>query len=85
MTIINNMPSNGNIHHATYRSISLQRSLTFLLLDNVYLWQFNLKQGTVSLFVLKAQIFPIYLRFLPEVFTLLVCPNSGNRLGYLIQ
>ncbi|MBW4425870.1 MAG: hypothetical protein KME50_15830 [Nostoc desertorum CM1-VF14] len=36
MTIISNMPSNGNIHHATYRSISLQRSLLSLLLDNVY-------------------------------------------------
>jgi hypothetical protein len=49
------------------------------------LWQLNLKQETVSLFVVKAQISPIYLRFLSEVFTLLVCPNSGNRLEYLIQ
>ncbi|WP_196522177.1 hypothetical protein [Nostoc commune] len=41
MTIINDMPSNGNIHLATFRSISLQRSLQFLLLDNIYAFQNN--------------------------------------------
>ncbi|MEA5628261.1 hypothetical protein VB740_35835 [Nostoc sp. UHCC 0251] len=41
MTIISDMPANGNIHLATSRSISLQRSLQFLLLDNIYAFQNN--------------------------------------------
>ncbi|HYX13942.1 MAG TPA: hypothetical protein VE944_06150 [Nostoc sp.] len=36
MTIISDMPTNGNIHLATFRAISVQRSLQFLLLDNIY-------------------------------------------------
>ncbi|MBG1241498.1 hypothetical protein [Nostoc sp. NZL] len=41
MTIISDMSSNGNIHLATFRSISLERSLQFLLLDNIYACQNN--------------------------------------------
>ncbi|MCC5666693.1 hypothetical protein LC653_23085 [Nostoc sp. CHAB 5784] len=41
MTIISDMPANGNIHLATFRAISLQRSLQFLVLDNIYAFQNN--------------------------------------------
>ncbi|WP_181985144.1 hypothetical protein [Nostoc sphaeroides] len=41
MTIISDMLSNGNIHLATFRAISLQRSLPFLVLDNIYASQNN--------------------------------------------